>query len=266
MNETPIQEAPRIEPQRLAISLPGGTPYVVYILLGITIAAYALQFVGQILINRSCSVLLDININVGTDYAACLGMKVNEMILQGQYWRLITPMFLHGSLLHIGFNMYALYAIGPALERFYGHWRFALLYLLAGFAGNVLSFAMSPAPSYGASTAIFGLIGAQGIFLYHNRKLFGASARSGLINVILIAAVNLAIGLSSRGIDNWGHIGGLVGGLLFAILDGPKLQVEPGGIAGLRAVDSRRPFDALLAAVVSGGLFFALTVGIILIR
>jgi rhomboid protease GluP len=110
---------------------------------------------------------------LGFDVPAALGMKVNELIIHGQIWRLITPVLLHGSILHLGFNMYALYILGPGLERFYGHWRFLTLYLLAGFAGNVMSFIFSPNPSLGASTAIFGLLGAQGVFLYHNRGIYG---------------------------------------------------------------------------------------------
>ena len=85
-----------------------------------------------------------------------LGAKVNELILAGQVWRLITPILLHASILHIGFNMYALFVIGPQLERFYGHGRFLLLYLIAGFTGNVLSFVLSPNPSLGASTSVLG--------------------------------------------------------------------------------------------------------------
>jgi rhomboid protease GluP len=89
-------------------------------------------------------------------------------------WRLFTPLLLHGSIAHIGFNMYALFIIGPGLERYYGHLRFLVLYLLAGFAGNVFSFLFTPALSVGASTAIFGLVAAQGVFLYRHRQLFGA--------------------------------------------------------------------------------------------
>ncbi len=92
---------------------------------------------------------------LGTDILLLYGAKINELISQGQFWRLLTPMLLHGSMLHIVFNMYALYVIGPGLEVHYGHLRFLMLYLLAGFAGNVVSFTLTPSPP-GASTAIFG--------------------------------------------------------------------------------------------------------------
>jgi rhomboid protease GluP len=175
-------------------------------------------------------------------------MKVNELIIQGQYWRLLTPMFLHDSrsILHIGFNMYALIIIGSELERRFGHGRFLLLYFLGSFGGNVLSFLLSPATSVGASTSIFGLLGAEIVFFYQNRKLFGASARRALQSAITLAAINLLIGLSPQ-IDNWGHLGGLVGGLIFTWFGGPELTLE-GQYPSLKVVDQRRLSDQLLGA------------------
>ena len=162
---------------------------------------------------------------LGTDIPAAWGVKANNLIMQGQVWRLFTPIFLHGSILHIGFNMYALFYIGPTLERFYGRQRFLALFLLSGFAGNVISFMFSPYPSLGSSTAIFGLLGAEGVLIYQNREIFGNVARRALSQVVIIAAVNLIIGLTP-GIDNWGHIGGLIGGTLFAWFGGPLLQKQ----------------------------------------
>ena len=171
-------------------------------------------------------------------------------------WRLFTPMLLHGSILHIGFNMYALYAIGPGLERYYGRSRYLLLYILAGFTGNVASFLISPQNSLGASTAIFGLLGAEGVFLYQNRQIFGPAARRSLTNVIMIAARQPVIGLSP-GIDNWGHIGGLIGGSLFAWLAGPRFRVEM-GLYQPTLVDEHDLGDALRAGLGVGGIFSVL--------
>lgn len=186
------------------------TPLVTYILLTVTVIVYAAQFFSEILL--------------GTDVPALLGMKINELIIAGQWWRFITPMFLHGSLLHIGFNMYALLSFGSSLEREFGHARFLGLYLAGAFAGNVISFLLSPNPSLGASTAIFGLLGAEAVFLYQNRELFGGRARAALQSVLTIAGINFLIGLSP-GIDNWGHMGGLLGGLMFSWFAGPRLEV-----------------------------------------
>ena len=110
-----------------------------------------------------------------------------------------------------------------------------------------MSFLISPQNSLGASTAIFGLLGAEGIFLYQNRQIFGKAAQRALSNVIMIAAVNLLLGLSP-GIDNWGHIGGLIGGTLFAWLAGPLFRVEP-GLYQVNLVDEHDSADALRAGL-----------------
>jgi rhomboid protease GluP len=202
---------------------------------------------------------------LGTDVPAMLGIKANDLIVQGQLWRLLTPMLLHGSLIHILVNMYALNVFGPGLERHFGHWRFLALYLLSGFAGNVISFVFSPAYSLGSSTAIFGLLAAEGVFMYQNRSLFGRGARQALINIILVAALNLFIIGLSPGIDNWGHVGGLLGGLGFAWLGGPKLRVE-GIFPELKVTDSREPGDVMRAGLGVGVLFALLAAITIFMR
>jgi rhomboid protease GluP len=154
--------------------------------------------------------------------------------------------------------MYALYIFGPGLERYYGHGRFVLLYFLGGFAGNVFSFMFSSSPSLGSSTAIFGLLAAEGVFLYQNQAVFGGMARRALNNIIMIAVVNLIIGLSP-GIDNWGHMGGLLGGSIFAFLGGPLLKVE-GITPNLTITDSRETSAVIRAAIVDILIFGTLAV------
>jgi rhomboid protease GluP len=218
------------------------SPVVTYIIVAVTVAVYLLQ--------------LGTNAWLGFDLPAALGMKINEYILAGQIWRLVTPMFLHGSIMHIGFNMYALVVIGAGLERRFGHWRFLLLYVMGSFAGNVMSFLISPNPSLGASTAIFGLLGAEMVFFYQNRELFGSGARRALQNVVTVAAINFIIGLSP-GIDNWGHLGGLFGGLIFTWFGGPKLGLQ-GGYPAFNVVDEHEMQDQLLGASLVILLFGAL--------
>lgn len=222
-------------------------PKVTYVLIGFTVLVYIAQMLSQQLLGSSI------------DLPYILGGKINEYILQGQVWRLITPMFLHGSLIHIGFNMYALFSLGPSLERYYGHWRFLLLYFIAGFAGNTLSFLLSPSPSLGASTAVFGLVAAEVVFIYKNRNMFGTRARSMLMNLGLIIVVNLALGLQP-GIDNWGHLGGLAGGVLFAWFAGPLLKVQATNL-GYELLDSRSQRDVFWGFLVSAGLFVAIVIG-----
>ncbi len=236
-------------PQTLRIPFPSHPPYVTYTLIGICVLVYIIQLVTQKVL--------------GYDWPAAWGVKYNPAIVQGELWRLFTPMFLHASILHIGFNMYAMAVIGPGLERHYGHRRFLALFVLAGFAGNVASFLLTASPSLGASTAIFGLLGAEGVLLYQNRRMFGGAAMRSLGNVVLIAAINLLIG-TSPGIDNWGHIGGLIGGTLFAWFGGPLLQLE-GIFPSLSIVDRREGREVWLAGLLVAGLFSILAgVGIAL--
>ena len=209
--------------QWVTVKAPVVTPIICYIILGLTILVYVLQVISaQILGANFLEYMLQGTSNgVNADLLAVMGMKINQYILLGEYWRFFTPVLLHGSILHIAFNMYALYIIGPSLEQRFGHARFLLLYVLSAFAGNVASFIFSSAASLGSSTAIFGLIGAQGIFLYRNRQMFAGRARSAITQIVFIAALNLAIG-TTPGIDNWGHVGGLLAGLLAGLRGGAK--------------------------------------------
>lgn len=221
--------------------LPAKTPYVTYFMIASCVLVYIAQRVTDA--------------TMGTDLPALYGMKINAAIIAGQYWRLLTPMWLHGSITHIFFNMYALYVIGRGLEQQYGHLRYAILYLVSGFAGNVLSFLLTANPSLGASTAIFGLVAAEGIFIFQNRKLF-RNARSMLGNVILIVAINLGLGLVGN-MDNNGHLGGLVGGLLLAWFGGPLWKVNP-MLGGFELADERDNSRMIVAGTAVALLFGAL--------
>jgi rhomboid protease GluP len=184
---------------------------VSYMLIAISIIFFILQNITEWLF--------------GYDLLLLYGAKINQFILQGEIWRFLTPAFLHGSILHLSFNMYAIYSIGPSLERKYGDISFILLYVIGAILGNVFSFLCSPNISLGASTAIFGLIAAQGVYIYKNRLLLGSAAKPLLTNVLFMIAVNLFLGLSP-GIDNWGHLGGLVGGFLYSWFAGPSFGIS----------------------------------------
>ena len=139
----------------------------------------------------------------------------------GQYYRLFTGIFLHANFLHIIFNMYALYVIGIQLESFLGKWKYLIVYLLSGLGGSMLSIFFDNGLSVGASGAIFGLMGALLYFGYHYRVYLDSVVKSQIIPLIVI---NLIIGFASTGIDNWAHIGGLVGGLLSTMAVGVKYK------------------------------------------
>lgn len=230
--------------QLVHVTLPQSAPYVTYAILGITVFVYLLQLASKAFLQF--------------DLPVALLAKSNDLIRSGQLWRLFTPALVHGSITHIGFNMYALLIFGISLERAFGHWRFLLLYALGAFAGNVMSFLFTTGASVGASTAIFALIGAELVFLLQNRKLFANQFRSAIGNVVFIIFVNLFLGLAPS-IDNWGHIGGLVGGLMFASFAGPLWHVE--GIAPmLRLADQRESRSVFTGAIVTAIIFGALAV------
>jgi len=222
------------------VALPRSAPYVTYFIIGITVFFYILQFLSRLVF--------------GDDILVLFGARINEYILAGQLWRLLTPALLHGSLPHIAFNMYALFSFGTELERHFGHGRFLLLYILGAFTGNVASFLFSAGYSVGASTAIFGLLAAEGIFLIQNRKVFAGQFRRAIGNIIFIAAINLFIIGSLPGIDNWGHIGGLLGGLIFTSFAGPTYEIE-GTYPAFHVVD-KRPVQAIIIGAATVVLIF----------
>jgi rhomboid protease GluP len=245
VNEYPsASDSPQpVPPQQVVrVALPTSAPYVTYAIIAITVFVYILQLATQALLQL--------------DLPIAFFVKANELIRQGQLWRLVTPALVHGSLAHIGFNMYALFSFGSGLERHFGHGRFLLLYVLGAFTGNVLSFLLSDGYSVGASTAVFGLIGAEGVFLYQNRELFAGRFGDAIRNIIFIVAINLFFGLQP-GIDNWGHVGGLLGGLIFTWFAGPLWEIE--GIQPmLQLVDQRSSREVITGAAtvlfIFGGL------------
>lgn len=141
-------------------------------------------------------------------------------VVNGEYYRLITGMFLHANIIHLLFNMYALYVVGMQLESFLGKGKFLAVYLLSGLAGSCLSIFMSTGYSVGASAAIFGLLGSLVYFGYHYRVYLETVVKSQIIPLIVI---NLLIGLMP-GIDNWAHIGGLIGGVFATMAVGVKYK------------------------------------------
>jgi rhomboid protease GluP len=174
-----------------------GTPFFTYVLLAIQIVMFAV-----------------LELNGGSTNSETLvrfGAKFNPYILQGDWWRLIFPVFLHIGFTHLFMNSLALYFIGTAVERIFGSFRFILIYFFAGFAGGLASFVFSDNLSAGASGAIFGCFGALLYFGAIYPRLF---FRTMGMNVLVVIGINLVFGFSSPGIDNAGHIGGLIGGFL----------------------------------------------------
>jgi rhomboid protease GluP len=161
-----------------------------------------------------------------TAVLVAFGANYAPAVAAGEYWRLLTANFLHIGLLHLAVNCYALHALGLEVEALFGHSRFVVLYLLSGITGAVFSFMVTRGLSAGASTSLFGLFGALVAFFHQQRHFLGALGRQRLIGLGLTLSVNVLIGLSpgSR-IDNWGHLGGLVGGAILGWFLCPHYQV-----------------------------------------
>ena len=154
-----------------------------------------------------------------------LGAKRSDLILNGrQLHRLITPIFLHGGIGHLVANSYSLKSMGMNVETAFGRSRLLYTYLISGITGNFLSALQSPKPAVGASGAIFGLVGAYFTFLSRNQDLLHNAEyqKNALIETI---GLNILLGLTNPMIDNWGHLGGFIGGVGMSYLIGPKLYV-----------------------------------------
>jgi rhomboid protease GluP len=141
------------------------------------------------------------------------GAKFNPLILEGEWWRFFTPIIIHIGLLHLFMNTLALYYLGTMVERLYGNLRFLFIYVFSGVSGVLASFIFSPNLSAGASGAIFGCFGALLYFGVAKPRLFWRTLG---LNILVVLGINLAFGFTIPGIDNAGHIGGLVGGFASA--------------------------------------------------
>lgn len=144
-------------------------------------------------------------------------------VRNGEVYRLLTSIFMHASILHLVFNMYALSIIGKQVETFLGKPKFLLVYLFSGLTGSLLSCAITNSYSLGASGAIFGLMGSLLYFGYHYRLYLGSVLLGQIVPVIVI---NLVIGYITPSIDNAAHIGGLVGGLFISMALGVNKDDE----------------------------------------
>jgi rhomboid protease GluP len=203
------------------------------------IAANVAMFVVEVVVGGSRSLLLGGNdaklVELGAQFPPSIA-------LDHQYWRLITAMFLHAGLLHIALNMYALYLFGYLVEGAFGKARFLAIYFVAGFMASVTSFVFSNplAPAVGASGAVFGLLGAWVAYNYRRRNY--RINRAQLQWAYMLIALNLVLGFSIAGIDNFAHVGGLLSGVFAgALAEGvgpPQLRpyVRWGGLIVLLAV------------------------------
>lgn len=145
-----------------------------------------------------------------------------DYVRSGEYYRLLTGTFLHANIIHLFCNMYALYILGTQLESFVGKIKFLIIYIFSALTGSLLSLIfLNNGISIGASGAIFGLTGALIYFGLHYRVYLGSVVKTNLIPIIVL---NLSLGFMMKGIDNWAHIGGLIGGILCNMALGVKYK------------------------------------------
>lgn len=163
------------------------------------------------------------------DVLIAYGAKYNEAIIAGQYWRFITPIFLHANILHVVLNMLNFFILGLFIERLFGHLRFLLIYLVTGVISIIASFYFAPQDvSVGASGAIFGLVGAYSIFILVHRRAFSRGGIPAIAWLVAIIGLNLGIGLVIPNVDNYAHVGGFLSGCLLGWFFVPSYVVLPG--------------------------------------
>ncbi len=213
-HQPPVEPAPRntvAEIRKLVTRFP-----ITYGFIGFTVIIFLFQALTAMISGDGIVCGL-------SDLICQIGVKDNQAIANGQIWRFIFPIFIHVDAVHLLVNMYSLHAVGPSVEAFYGKERTTIVYLLSGISGIAFSLAFNPSPSAGASGAIFGIVGALALFLFRHRDLFGSVAKSQLTRIGMVLLLNLVLGFSAM-IDNWGHVGGLLGGILVGWIIGPQWE------------------------------------------
>ena len=224
------------------VGLPGlnRQPYITWFLIVANLAVWLLSQVmsvqleagdGWNVVSFPATLLAQI-VGNSTSSAALveLGAMRALQIAGGEYWRLFTAMFLHFGWVHLAVNCFGLYIFGQMIEDMYGRGRFVVIYVLAGLAGGVASYAfnLSHALQYtgvGASGAVLGLLGAMTAFFVRNREMLGGMGSRTIIGLLLVAGINLAFGFIIPGVDNFAHVGGFAGGVALGLAFAPAYTV-----------------------------------------
>jgi len=215
---------------------------VTQVILGINVAV----FLGMVL---SSSAVMDFPVRE----LVVWGANVGALTFSGEWWRLLTSVFVHGGLLHIAFNMWCLWNLGALCESLYGRWTYAAIYLICGVGASLASASLHPyTPSVGASGAIFGLAGALIAAFKLGEFSVPRSALSGTLRSLgAFVVYNLIFGAIIPGIDNTAHIGGLITGLIVGALIAlvaPQQDQAPRRVAVLLAVTLALAGGAIEAA------------------
>lgn len=201
-NEDLVNFDPRIPKQK---------PRLSRLLIFLIILMYVIEMLFNALYNEKAIILL--------------GAKWNEGITNGQYYRFITPVFLHGNLIHLFLNIFAIKIFAQELESVYGSYRFLITFLLTSWSATLTSYVFSKGLAIGASGFLFGVIGSLLVFFFKQReKLSGATMRFKTMYTLIF--INLTLGFIIPRIDNSAHIGGLLGGLICGWFISPEYKIE----------------------------------------
>ncbi|MFT5875244.1 MAG: rhomboid protease GluP [Clostridium sp.] len=190
-------------------------PYITIGIIAINVVMYIITAYLSFVYAKGSMFSSDTNVLI------LLGAKVNELIAKGQYYRLISCMFLHGGILHLAVNMYSLYVIGPMVEKINGKAKYIAIYFISGICASIFSYIFSPSVSIGASGAIFGLLGATLIYAIKSK---GKTGNGFIKNILSVIFINIFIGATLPGIDNFAHLGGLLGGMIISFLVSFKID------------------------------------------
>ncbi|MGH3133415.1 MAG: rhomboid family intramembrane serine protease [Gaiellaceae bacterium] len=200
--------SPRRSARRATASLSLRGPFVTQVLIAVNVGIYLLQLFMGAGLNAASGWIYEHGVLV----SSAIGSDGEPIgVAEGEWWRLLTAAFLHYGPLHLGMNMLVLWIIGPALEEYLGHGRYALLYVVSGLAGSAGALIWSPnALTVGASGAIWGIMGAALMLEWRRIYVFGGQAMG-------LVVFNLAITFLIPGISRGGHVGGLIGGATAAL-------------------------------------------------
>lgn len=191
--------------------IPSFKPFLTRILVSLIIIAYFVEVIYKI--------------KLGPEAIILLGAKYNPGIEAGEYWRFITSAFLHGNLIHLLLNTVALNLFGNEIEAKFGSSRFMLTFLLSCWGAGLASYLYSPAISIGASGGLFGLVGALTSYYYKQKERI-ATAKLKFKSMYTLLLINIVLGFIIPGIDNAGHFGGLVTGILLGFYISPTYTTK----------------------------------------
>lgn len=248
----------------IRLKIPTSRPILTWVILGIIVAVAFVQIL-----------LRQLNYPAPEPITPWGALNYERILGRGEYYRLFTAMFLHANEAHLLFNALALYSFGRSVEAYFGTGRFGLIYLLGGLCGSVFSFIFTQGISVGASGALFAIFGAEMVFIYQNRALFGKAAQDQLRYLIFLAAINFGIGLYTQivpslvAIDNWAHIGGFFAGIVLAWFIGPQYRVveDPTAPQGARVTDIITPAKMWATpALFAAGLLTAMAYAVVNFR